>query len=80
MTLWFSPGILVSSTNINRGSRGYDRMVVGFSTTCAISAYHHKSCEFESSSWWGVLDSTLCDKFVSDLRQVSGFLWVFRFS
>jgi hypothetical protein len=22
-----------------------DRMVVGFKTTCAISAYHHKSCE-----------------------------------
>ena len=59
--LWFCPGILVSS-NINRGSRGYDRMVVGFSTTCVISAYNHKSCEFESSPWWGVLDSTLCDK------------------
>jgi len=23
------------------GSRGRDRMVVGFTTTCAISAYHH---------------------------------------
>jgi len=21
--------------------RGHDRMVVGFTTTCAISAYHH---------------------------------------
>jgi hypothetical protein len=23
------------------GSRGHDRMVVGFTTTCAICAYHH---------------------------------------
>ena len=23
------------------GHRGSDRMVVGFTTTCAISAYHH---------------------------------------
>jgi hypothetical protein len=23
------------------GRRGHDRMVVGFTTTCAISAYHH---------------------------------------
>ena len=27
----------------------------------------------------GVLDTTICDKFVSDLRQVCGFLWVLRF-
>jgi hypothetical protein len=24
-----------------RGRRGHDRMVVGFTTTCTISAYHH---------------------------------------
>jgi hypothetical protein len=24
-------------------------MVIGFTTTCAISAYHYKSFEFESS-------------------------------
>jgi hypothetical protein len=24
-----------------RGRHGHDRMVVGFTTTCAISAYHH---------------------------------------
>jgi hypothetical protein len=41
--------------------RGRDRIVVGFTTTCAISAYHHKSCEFEPRSWRGVLDNT-CDK------------------
>jgi hypothetical protein len=26
---------------IARGCRGCDRKVVGFTTTCAISAYHH---------------------------------------
>jgi hypothetical protein len=25
----------------SRDRRGRDRMVVGFTTTCAISAYHH---------------------------------------
>ena len=37
-------------------------MVVGFTTTYAISAYHHWSCEFKSYSWQGVFDTTLCDK------------------
>jgi hypothetical protein len=49
------------------GRRGRDRMVVGFTTTCAISAYHSLRCEIERRSWRGVLDTTLCDK-VSDLR------------
>jgi hypothetical protein len=40
----------------SRGRRGRDRMVVGFTNTCAISAYHYLK------------------KFVSDLRQVGGFL------
>jgi hypothetical protein len=31
--------------------RGRDRIVVGFTTKCTISAYHHKSCEFEPRSW-----------------------------
>jgi hypothetical protein len=38
--------------------RGGDRLVVGFTTTCAISAYHH----FEFWSWRDVLHTTLCDK------------------
>ena len=38
------------------------RMVVEFTTTCAIVAYHHLSCEFEPHSWRGVLDKTVCDK------------------
>jgi hypothetical protein len=31
-------------------------MVVEFTTTCAIIAYHHLSCEFEPHSWRVVLD------------------------
>ena len=37
-------------------------MVVAFTTTYGISAYHHQRCEFEYRSWRGVLDTTLCDK------------------
>ena len=57
-----------------RGSGGCDRMVVEFTTTHVISGYDHKSCEFESRSWQGVLNTTLQHyviKFVSDLRQFS---------
>ena len=32
------------------GGRGRDCMVVGFTTTNAISVYHHESCEFDSRS------------------------------
>ena len=39
-----------------------DRMLVEFTTTWIISAYHHQSFEFESRSWWGAFDTTLCDK------------------
>jgi hypothetical protein len=35
------------------------RMVVEFTATCAIVAYHHLSCGFEPHSWRGVLDKTL---------------------
>jgi len=62
-----------------QGCHGRDRIVVGFTTTCTISAYHNQSCEFEPCSWQDVLDTTLCDKFVSGLRQVGGFLQVLQF-
>ena len=59
------------------GHQGCDRMVVGFTTTSAISPYHHSSCEFEPCSWWGILDTKLCDQ-VCDMLVVffrySGFL------
>ena len=47
-------------------------MVVGYTTIYAIGAYHHWCCEFESRSWQGVQHYVI--KFVSDLRQVGGFL------
>ena len=37
-------------------------LVIVFATTCAINVYHIESCEFESRSWRGVLDTALCDK------------------
>jgi hypothetical protein len=46
----------------DRGHHGRDRIVVGFTTNYAISAYHHERCEFESCLWRAVLDTTLCDK------------------
>jgi hypothetical protein len=54
-----------------------DRMVVGLTTTCAISAYHHWYCEFDSRPGQGVQHYVI--KFVSDLPQVAGFLCVLQF-
>jgi hypothetical protein len=59
------------------GRCGCDRMVVGFTTTYAIGANHHWCCEFESRSGRGVQHYVI--KFVSDLRQVGGFLRILRF-
>ena len=47
---------------IDRGHRSRDHVVVGFTTTYTLSAYHHWSCQFEFRSWRGVLDTTLCEK------------------
>ena len=52
-------------------------MIVGFTTTYVISDYHHWCCEFESRSGRRVQHYVI--KFVSDLRQVGGFLRVLRF-
>ena len=51
--------------------KGRDRMIVGFITTYAISAYHHLRLEFQSRSMQHYVI-----KFVSGLRQVGGFLRV----
>ena len=63
--LWL-PWIISSFYNscyfIIRSRRGCDSIVVGFTTTCAISYFQHSSCEFEPHSWGGTLDTTLCDK------------------
>jgi hypothetical protein len=55
-------------------------MVVGFTTTYAIIAYHHKRCEFKSRSMEVYTIQHYVIKFVSDLPQVSGFFQVLRFS
>ena len=44
-----------------------------FTNDLPNSVYHHLRCELEPRSWRGILDTTLCDKFVSDLRQTG--LW-----
>ena len=58
-----------------RDCRGLDRMVVGFTTIYAISAYHHWCCEFESRSGRGEQHYVI--KFVSDRSVIfsrsSGF-------
>ena len=53
--------------------RGHGRILVGFTTTCAISDYHNWCYEFESQSGRGVQHYVI--KFVSDMWQVSGFLF-----
>jgi hypothetical protein len=50
-----------------------ETLVIGFATTYAINVYHHWYCGFDSRSRRGV---HYVIKFVSDMRQVSGFLWV----
>ena len=60
------------------GHRGRDRMVVGFTTTLVCI-----QCLSPLMLWVRTSIrarcTTLCEKFVSDLRQAGGFLWVLRF-
>jgi hypothetical protein len=60
-----------------RGRRDRDYVVVLFTITSAIGAYHNWCCVFDSRPRRGVQHYVI--KFVSDLRQVDGFLRVFRF-
>ena len=62
---------------IFRGRRGHDRMVVGFTTTYAISAITTDVVSSNFESGRGVQHYVINS--VSDLRQVCGFLHVFRF-
>ena len=57
--------------------RGRDRMVIGFTSTYAIIAYHHCCCELESRPGRGLHHHVI--KFVSDLQQVGGFLRIIWF-
>ena len=69
--MWLHPTHYPDSkcTYSSRGHHGCDCMVVGFTTTYAISVYHHWCCEFESSSGRDVQHYVI--KFVSD------FCWWF---
>jgi len=57
-----------------RGRCGRDHMVVGFITTYAISAMSSNPAHGEM---YTIQHYVI--RFVSDLRQVGGFLWVLRF-
>jgi len=43
--------LLSLNVQYQRDRRVRDCRVVGFTTACVISAYHHWSCEFEPRSW-----------------------------
>ena len=65
-------------STIKRGRPGRDRMIIGFTTTCAISAYRHfLSCECDHRSWYWIQHYVL--KFIGDLRQVGDILRVLQF-
>jgi len=53
--------------------------IVGFTTTCAISAYHHWSCKLVPAHGEMYSIQHYMIKYVSYLRQVCGFLLVLRF-
>ena len=63
-----------------RDHPGRNRMVVGFTTTCATSVYHHERCEFKSRSNEVYSIQHYVIKFVGDLRQVGGFFRVLLIS
>ena len=56
-------------------------MLVGFTTTYAISVYHHLHvhCEFEPHSGEMYLIQHYVIKFVSDLRQIGGIFQLLQF-
>jgi hypothetical protein len=62
---------------IHRGRHGHDHMAVGLTTTYAMRTYQDRCCEFKSRS--GLVLQHYEIKFVSDLRQVGGFLRVLQF-
>ena len=46
------------SVYMYRGRRGRDRIIVRFTTTCAINTYYQYSCDFESRSCRSVPNTT----------------------
>jgi hypothetical protein len=56
-----------SKHNINRGRRGRDRIVVGFTTTYVISAYHHWCSNLDQDEVYNIMYQNLsvtCDRSV----------------
>ena len=68
-----------NSSSLEYGLGRRDRMEVGFTTIYAIRTYRRLCWEFESRSDEVYSIQHYVTKFVSDLRQVGGFLRVFRF-
>ena len=71
-TIWIYIIIVFVFCSINwycRDRCGRDRMVVGFTTTYVISAYHHECCELESHSGEVYSIQHYVFKFVSNLQQ-----------
>jgi hypothetical protein len=54
------------------GRSGLDRMIVAFTTTCTINAYHHWSCVLQSRARPGIIDTTLCYKVC---QRLAAGLW-----
>ena len=64
--------VLVYHAPCGKGRHGRDHMVVGFTTTCTLVSLNPTNSEVYSIQHYVI-------KFVSDLRQVGGFLQVLRF-
>ena len=69
---------MLQTLKVLMGRCGHDLIVVGFTTTCAISVYHHL--------WVWILLMARCTRYnimwksLSALPQVSGFLCVLLFT
>ena len=68
------------SQNPKRGRRGRDRMVVGYTTTYAIMPITTEVVISNPDQGDVYSIQHYVINFVSDLRQVGGFLWVLQFS
>ena len=79
LSVCFLIELLVSIQHWPSWSWLYDNLIYNY-LVCnpCLSPLNLWVWNFESHSWQGVL-TALCDKFISDLRQVIVFLCVFRF-
>ena len=58
---------------VKKDRRDCDRMIVGFTSTCAVSAYHQYSYEFQPVHGEVYSIQHYLMKFVSNLQQVGVF-------